>query len=828
MKKFKNLKILMLFTLVFSIFSFMKPVSAAGSVTVGLDSDSTVALGDNITVTMYVSDISGASGGVESLEANLVFDSEYLEYVSGTGTTSPYRYQINVSNNYKIAGLDTYLDSGITSTTTVFTFVFKAIKTGTTDVTLSNLKVTDASSKLTASLSGKTITITDGSSTPAPGPTLSSDATLKSLAATGYTLSPSFSSATTSYTVEVPTDATTVTLTGAANDDNATVTGLGNVSLAGKTTTKEVVVTAEDGTKKTYTVTITKETNSSSSDPSPTPASVSESSDADLEEFDVSGYTLSPAFDPDTTSYTVKVPTSATTVTLVGKTSDTNAKVTGLGSLPLDDDTTTKEVVVTATDGTKKTYTITVIKEDVDNSDKDSDATLESLDIEGYTLSPVFKPSVNTYSMKVKNNVTSLDVDAVPASDSAKVTVSGNKNWKEGVNVVTIKVTAEDGTVNTYTVNVTRESSSTTGGTSTVSKSTDNTLKSLTINSSHEITPKFSKNVSSYNVTVPYSVDKLDLSYATNNSKAKVKVTGNSNFKVGEINVVEIEITAEDGSIRSYTLNVTRSTKESDNDLKEIKIDKTDLNPNFDPNTLEYSAKVSGNTDKLKISATPVSSESTVEIIGNDNLKEGHNTILIKVTDKNGFTKYYTIDVVKENESKTILGMSILHFGLFMGLFLLLLLLLLLLLFKKNKGNKTESATDIRNEKSMPIIEVKPEFNFGSKNTSDDDVVYGNMNQDSTVSGSVDAPQKENIRSIEAQYEEIEDKLPYDPYDEVVTKKEIIDAIKEARETRDASKLKMLLQQEELNQKKKEMQAKQEELNRREQTGRRSKDDDWR
>ncbi|MBP0966680.1 MAG: cadherin-like beta sandwich domain-containing protein, partial [Oscillospiraceae bacterium] len=38
-------------------------------------------------------------------------------------------------------------------------------------------------------------------------------------------------------------------------------------------------------------------------------------------------------------------------------------------------------------------------------------------------------------------------------------------------------------------------------------------------------------------------------------------------LKVGEINVVEITVTAEDGSIRTYTLNVTRLTNNSETDL---------------------------------------------------------------------------------------------------------------------------------------------------------------------------------------------------------------------------------------------------------------------
>ena len=55
-----------------------------------------------------------------------------------------------------------------------------------------------------------------------------------------------------------------------------------------------------------------------------------------------------------------------------------------------------------------------------------------------------------------------------------------------------------------------------------------------------------------------------------------------------------------------------------------------------------------------------------------------------------------------------------------------------------------------------------------------------------------------------------EDNLPYDPYDEIVTKREVIDAIHEAMKTKDPSKLKMLLQQDALNQAKKELKQKEE------------------
>ena len=717
MKRIKNLNLLMALVVGFSILTYLVPVKAS-SATVGFSGNSTVSLNDKITIKMYVNGDNSTDGGIVSVGGNLSFDSNYLEYVSGTGTTSPYTFQINTKANYIIAGLDTTLSSGITSKTEVFTFVFKAKKVGTTQVTLTNAKLSDVSNKLTTTVTPKSITITDTNPAPTTSPTpstKSSDATLKNLSASGYTLSPSFKANTTSYTVTVPSTATTIKLEGATNHNKATVSGLGNITLTGNETVATIKVTAEDGSVKTYTVKIEKE------------------------------------------------------------------------------------------------------EQEQEEVKKSNDATLKKLDVSGYTLTPTFKSNVNNYSMKVRNNITSLNVTAIPNNNEAQVVISGNKNWKEGNNTVTIKVTAEDGTVNTYIVNVERASSN--NNTKTDNKSNDNYLKSLTIKSSHEMEPSFNKDVNTYNIKVPYEVEKLDLSYITSNEKSKVEITGNEDFKVGSVNTVEIKVTAEDGSVRIYSLNVTRSTASSKTDLKDITIDNVIITPKFDPNNQEYTAKVDGNTDKLDIKATPSDSSSKVEIIGNENLKDGHNTILIKVTDKDGFTKYYSIDVEKEKEEPKVLGLTPLQFGIIAGIISLLLLLILFLLFRKKKDDD-----DDNDKRVNPIIEVKPEFNFGSKNTSDDDVIHGNYNQNSEVT-TKDSELKRlgSTNTYEARYEENEN-TPYDPYDETVTKKEIIDAIHEATRTKDASKLKMLLQQEELNQKKKELMKKEEEQRKYQEND----NDDWR
>ena len=134
---------------------------------------------------------------------------------------------------------------------------------------------------------------------------------------------------------------------------------------------------------------------------------------------------------------------------------------------------------------------------------------------------------------------------------------------------------------------------------------------------------------------------------------------------------------------------------------------------------------------------------------------------------------------------------------------LLGLLLLILILINRRKKEEPVVATDT----PTTTIDFKPEFNFGSKNGTDDDVVYpgGILNQGN---GSMDQlPSSEPKKLVgtvsEANYSETS--TPFDYYDDTITKDELIAAIKEGMDTKNSDKLKMLLKQEELNKMKKEI-----------------------
>ncbi len=529
-----------------------------------------------------------------------------------------------------------------------------------------------------------------------------------------------------------------------------------------------------------------------------------QSSDATLKSLRPSTGSLSPAFSPSVTKYEMSVGSGTNTVTFTGVPSDSGARIVSGSTCNLASSSTTCKIVVKAEDGKTKEYSV-VVKKDDGNTNTDTpapnlsdDATLKSLNVSGYTLTPRFNKNTTVYSMNVGSNITGLKVTAVPTDSNAKVTVTGNSNWKEGVNTIKITVTAPSGAEKIYTVNVTKKG---TGNTTTTTKSSDNFLKSLSV-SNGEISPKFDKNNNSYSLEVSSDVNKLDLSAIASDSKSKVNITGNENLKIGN-NIINIEVQAEDGSIRIYTLNVNKSDKSSNNKLSDIIV--KDYPIDFEKDKYEYDITVPSDVDELKIDVTKENKNSKVEITGNKNLKEGNNTVLIKVTDENGFTQYYKLNVQKEADDGKFLGLSLSNWLLLLGLLLLTLMfvLILFLIFRKKKDDETPVAAPTNNPNPTPIIEFKPEFNFGSKNGTDDDIVEegGVLNQYTGLPPKKDEKEVKEIDYEEAKLEEI----PYDPYDDQVTKDELFDALHESIEKKDVRKLKMLYEQEKLNREKEEI-----------------------
>lgn len=84
---------------------------------------------------------------------------------------------------------------------------------------------------------------------------------------------------------------------------------------------------------------------------------------------------------------------------------------------------------------------------------------LKTLAVDGYSLTPTFDPaSEQAYGLIVGKEVTQVTLNAEAVSSKATVTGAGTINLKPGNNQAMIVVTAENGEVRVYVVNITRES----------------------------------------------------------------------------------------------------------------------------------------------------------------------------------------------------------------------------------------------------------------------------------------------------------------------------------------------------------------------------------
>ena len=79
---------------------------------------------------------------------------------------------------------------------------------------------------------------------------------------------------------------------------------------------------------------------------------------------------------------------------------------------------------------------------------------MKSLVVEGYNLTPNFNKGVTDYTLEVPNEVERVAISAVKDDTHAQVSGGGSVELSEGLNKVTIVVTAQKGNVKKYNINI--------------------------------------------------------------------------------------------------------------------------------------------------------------------------------------------------------------------------------------------------------------------------------------------------------------------------------------------------------------------------------------
>lgn len=155
------------------------------------------------------------------------------------------KFTISASNGGKVSSSSVFLDSGSTTVTVT------APSSGSTTVTVKASDVTDYDGKSVTGSKSVTISV----SVP---DTRSTNSNLSTLTVDKGELSPEFVASTTEYKVNV-VDEEEITIGAKASDSKASVSGAGTKSLEVGENKFSIVVTAENGSKKTYTITVNRE-----------------------------------------------------------------------------------------------------------------------------------------------------------------------------------------------------------------------------------------------------------------------------------------------------------------------------------------------------------------------------------------------------------------------------------------------------------------------------------------------------------------------------------------------------------------------------------------
>ncbi|HIR58558.1 MAG TPA: cadherin-like beta sandwich domain-containing protein [Candidatus Onthousia excrementipullorum] len=218
-----------LFILGLSFLFFCPSVVDAASISVA-GTTSTGTVGGNITVGVTISEASGLG----SWEYSLDYDSSKLQLLSG---------------NTHVVG---YVDrEGQTSQS--YTYTFRVKGTGSTTISVVNTAIASWDEVVTSPTDSTTINLISRGEVEK---NYSSDNNLASLEVEGYTLSPEFNKNTTNYKVEVDSDTTSVNVKATASDSKARVSGIGDIEVGEGANTINVVVEAENGSTKTYTIVV--------------------------------------------------------------------------------------------------------------------------------------------------------------------------------------------------------------------------------------------------------------------------------------------------------------------------------------------------------------------------------------------------------------------------------------------------------------------------------------------------------------------------------------------------------------------------------------------
>lgn len=181
---------------------------------------------------------------------------------------------------------------------------------------------------------------------------------------------------------------------------------------------------------------------------------------------------------------------------------------------------------------------------------------------------------------------------------------------------------------------------------------------------------------------------KLDIKVETNDEKATYEIEGNiDELSKEKVNEIKIIVTAEDGTQKTYLLNITREIKESYVRIRTLKINGNSIYFDSDNNG---EVSITNDEDKLEIeyvlsntNANLIITKNGVEVENGSQIDIGKNNYLLTIIDEDDNEYSYNLVVERMTLLDTIVTYII-------GIILLIGIGYLIYYFsvKKNKANK--------------------------------------------------------------------------------------------------------------------------------------------
>lgn len=161
---------------------------------------------------------------------------------------------------------------------------------------------------------------------------------------------------------------------------------------------------------------------------------------SNLKELRINQEGILPSFDKNIYNYYLTINENIDSLDIEAIPENSNSKIEIIGNNNLNDGENTVLIKVIS-DSEETVYNIQVVK--TQNIEL-SNCNLEVMAIESGLFEPAFDSNITEYQLEVSNNITSLNIFAVPENENAKIEISGTNNLEVGDNLIEIIVTSQD------------------------------------------------------------------------------------------------------------------------------------------------------------------------------------------------------------------------------------------------------------------------------------------------------------------------------------------------------------------------------------------------